>query len=576
MSGKTRYHADARHVSDLKDLLSQSSELFGQNYAFKLFQKNNGYKYITFNEFKSDVDGLGTALLNLGLKDNFISLIGENRYEWCVSYLSVVNGTGIIVPLDKELPVAEIDNLIERSKSSAIIFSGKHLKEMKEVSESNSNVKFFINMDADEDADFYLSYSKLVSKGKELIASGDTQYLNSAIDNEKMNMLLFTSGTTDLAKGVMLSHKNICSDIMAITSCLYIDDTDSALSILPLHHTYECTAGFLVMVYNGCCITFCEGLKYIGKNIKEIQPSIVMLVPLILEGVYKKIWDTAKKKPFGEFALLSALAISKFLSMFGIDVREKLFKSVHHSLGGNLRLVISGAAGLAPHVSKGFRDFGLNVIQGYGLTECSPIVSVNRDEDFRHDSIGLPISGVEVKLDNVDYSGIGEIIVKGDIVMLGYFENPIATRKVLKNGWLYTGDLGTIDPDGFIRITGRKKSVIVTKNGKNVFPEEVEAYLSKSKYILESLVTGELDEESGETIVSAQIFPDYDNILAALKVDNVDSNEVFKIINAEVKKINKTMPLYKHVKNISIREYEFEKTTSKKIKRYGQQAQKIG
>jgi long-chain acyl-CoA synthetase len=396
------------------------------------------------------------------------------------------------------------------------------------------------------------------------------------IDNEKMNMLLFTSGTTDLAKGVMLSHKNICSDITAITSCLYIDDTDTALSILPLHHTYECTAGFLVMVYNGCCITFCEGLKYIGKNIKEIKPSIVMLVPLILENVYKKIWETAKKKPFGEFALLSALALSNFLSLFGIDVRKKLFKSVHESLGGNLRLVISGAAGLAPHVSKGFRDFGLNVIQGYGLTECSPIVSVNRDEDFRHDSIGLPISGVEVKLDNVDFSGIGEIIVKGDIVMLGYFENPVATRKVLKNGWLYTGDLGTIDSDGFIKITGRKKSVIVTKNGKNIFPEEVEAYLSKSKYILESLVTGELEEASGETIVTAEIFPDYDNILSTLKVDRVDDKEVYKIINAEVKKINKSMPLYKHVRNISIREYEFEKTTSRKIKRYGQQAQKIG
>lgn len=576
MSNKTLYQADVRHVTDLKDLLCQSVQLFGEKEAFSVKNKDSIYTSITYNEYKSDVDALGSALMDMGLKDGFISLIGENRYEWCVSYLSVVNGTGIVVPLDKDLPSTEIENLLFRSKSSAIIFSGKLLKQIKEIQKECTTVKYFINMDAENDEDFYLSYKKLIEKGKALIGSGYNDFLNATVNNEKMNMLLFTSGTTDLAKGVMLSHKNLCSDVMAISSCLYIDSMDSVLSILPLHHTYECTADFLVMIYNGCSIAFCEGLKHISKNLQEVKPTILMLVPLILENLYKKVWTTAKKKTFGKLYLKTGLIISDLLKILNIDISKKLFKSIHESLGGNLRLVISGAAGLAPNVSRGLRGFGFNVLQGYGLTECSPIVTVNRHNLFRHDSIGLPIPGVKVKLDNVDETGIGELMVQGDIVMQGYYENPIATRKVLKDGWFYTGDLGTIDSEGLIRITGRKKNVIVTKNGKNIFPEEVEAYLGESEFILESLVTGEDDELSGETFVSAQIFPDYDNILDKFKINSSDEMTIEKIINTEVKKINKSMPLYKHVKKIYIRTYEFEKTTSQKIKRYGQQVQKTG
>lgn len=571
MSNKPLYNAKVRQIRDLKDMVSQSAELFGNKAAYQVKQSNGQYKQITFTEYKKDIDALGTALIDLGLKGSFIAVLGENRYEWCVSYLSIVNGTGVAVPLDKELPLAELENLLVRSNAKAILFSGKHAKEIKAISATLSSVKYFINMDLEQDENNMLSYKKLLRRGRELLASGDRSFVDAEINPDVMSVLIFTSGTTDLAKGVMLSHKNICSNVMAVTSALYIDSNDSALSILPLHHTYECTAGFLVMVYNGCALSFNEGLKHISKNLKETSPTMLMLVPLILESMYRKIWDQAGKKRGGKLKLKAALAISNFLlNIFNIDIRRKLFKAVHDSIGGKIRLIIAGAAALDPEVAKGLRAFGVNVLQGYGLSEFSPIVTVNRDEFYRNDSIGLPLPGVLVKIVDPDSDGVGEIVVKGDSVMLGYFENQLATEKVLKDGWLYTGDLGIMDESGFYRITGRKKNVIVTKNGKNIFPEEVETYLNKSEFILESLVSGSVDENSGETLVSAQIVPDFDAIKQKLKVDSVPPEEIKAIISAEVKMINKYMPLYKHVRHFTIREEEFAKTTTKKIKRHTQ------
>ena len=508
-------------------------------------------------------------MIDLGLKDAFIAVAGENRYEWCVAYLAVVNGTGVVVPLDRELPVNEIENLLKRSRSSAVVFSGKLENEMKKVRETLSSVKYYINMDQEEDEDGFLSYKKLISRGRELLENGNREYLDAQIDPDVMSILLFTSGTTDLAKGVMLSHRNICSNIMAVCSSIYIDCNDSALSILPLHHTYECTAGFLVMVYNGCTISFNEGLKHIAKNLKETRPTLLILVPLILENMYKKIWEQAGKQRGMKTKLKLALFFSNILfGLFGIDLRKKLFRPILDNIGGRVRLIISGAAAIDPRVSKGLRSMGIKVIQGYGLTECSPIVTVGREANIRDDSIGQPLPGVEVRIDSPDRDGIGEIVVKGENVMLGYFENKLATDRVLKDGWLYTGDLGKVDKDGFFTITGRKKNVIVTKNGKNVFPEEVEAYLNKSPYILESMVWGKVDENTDETLVCAQIVPDYDVLREKLKTDNISPDEVFNIISNEVKSINRSMPLYKHIKQFTIRETEFAKTTTKKIKRY--------
>ncbi|HHV60970.1 MAG TPA: AMP-binding protein [Clostridiaceae bacterium] len=557
-----------RHVRDLKDMLNKSSELFGSRNAFYI-KRDGNYTGITYNEFKKDVDSLGTALLNLGLKGKHIAVIGENSYEWCVSYLAVVCGVGVVIPLDKELPKNEIENLLNRSKASAIIYSGKLDEQIRSIAKNAPSLEYIINMELDEARDGALSFKQLISEGSKLIDLGNVTYKNAEIDPEKMSILLFTSGTTDIAKGVMLSHKNICSNFMAVCKTLYIDCNDSVLSMLPLHHTYECTCGFLLMIYNGCCISFIEGLKHISKNLQEVKPTILLLVPLIIESMYKKIWDSAAKKPGLKRKLKIALKVSDFLlNTFNIDLRKKLFKQIHENVGGRVRLIISGAAAINPEVSKGMRSMGFKILQGYGLTECSPIVTVNIEQTFHDASIGLPLPGIEVKLEDVDNEGIGEIVVKGDNVMLGYYQNEAATSKVLKDGWFFTGDLGYKDKDGFYYITGRKKNVIVTKNGKNIFPEEVEAYLNNSPYIFESLVWGKDSKEDNETYVYAQIVPDYEAIKQKLKKEDIADDEVMKIISSEVKAVNHKMPLYKCICKFDIRQDEFAKTTTKKIKRY--------
>ena len=563
-----------RNVRDLKDMLEQSTKLFGEKDAFWLKTENGSYKGVRYIELKNEVDALGTAFIKLGLKDKFIAVIGENRYEWCVAYLSAVNGTGVVVPLDRELPVSEVENLLARSGASAVVFSGKHEKDMRQISVSLTTIEHFINMDAEEDADGFLSYKKLVSMGEALLAQGDRSFTDASVDPEAFNILIFTSGTTDLAKGVMLSHKNIVTDIMSVCSVLHIDDTDSTLCMLPLHHTYACTTSFLLMLYNGCRISFIEGLKHIAKNIKETSPTILLAVPLILESMYKKVWDQISKQRNGARKDKIAIFISNAAyNLLGIDIRKRLFRQIHESIGGKVRLIISGAAAIDPVVSKGFRSFGLTLRQGYGLTECAPIVTVNQEEKFRDDSIGLPLPCDEVMVYKPNKEGIGELIVKGSNVMLGYFGNRLATEKVLRDGWFYTGDLGKMNRNGFFSITGRKKNVIVTKNGKNIYPEEVEAYLDKSPYIAESMVYGKVDEASEETFVYAQIVPSLETIREKLGKTEVTSNEVFRIIDAEVKAVNKNMPLYKRIRRFTVREEEFAKTSTKKIKRY---IEKIG
>lgn len=569
---KTSPVFEVRTIKNLRDMIEQSSKLFANKDAFRVKTKDNSYRGITFAEFKNDIDAFGTALLDLlGTEKGFVAVIGENRYEWCVTYLATINGVGVVIPLDKELPLPELENLLKQSNANAIVYSGKFHDAIKEMSSRLSNIKYFINMNTNEhEDDKFLSFWVLLEKGKKLLESGKKDYLNAPIDENAMSAMIFTSGTTGQAKAVMLSHKNICSNMMAVSASVYMDSTDSVLSILPLHHTYECTAGFLTMIYNGATITFNEGLKYIGKNLKEAQPTILILVPLILESMYNKIWEQASKDKSLKFKLKAGLFISNLLyKVFKIDIRRKLFKSVIDNVGGKLRLVISGAAALDPEVAKGFEAMGIKVLQGYGLTEASPIVAVNRDKSYRHDSVGLPLPGLDVEIINPDKEGFGEIIVKGDSVMLGYYNNDDATKAVLKDGWLYTGDLGRMDEKGFIYITGRKKNIIVTKTGKNIFPEEVEAYLNKSPYIKESLVSGRENDKNDETIVVAQIVPDMDAIKAKLKTDTDPSpQEVYKLIKAEIRAINKNMPVYKRVVDITIRENEFAKTSSKKIKRY--------
>ncbi len=558
-----------RKVKDLKDMMVQSTNLFGSRNAFLIKGKNGEYYAKTYKELKNDIDALGTALIDMGLKDKKIAILSQNRAEWCTTYLSVTGGVGVVVPLDRELPYNEVENLTSRADVDAIVFSSKHKNDMLKLSRT-SDIKYFIDMDLDaDDGNNFLSFSNLIEKGKSLMANGDRCYLDAEIDENKMVALIFTSGTTDLAKGVMLSSKNIVSDVISVCSMLYLDENDSGLSILPLHHTYECTANFLVMMYNGCCFSFNEGLKYIVQNLQETKPSILMLVPLILENMHKKIIKQASKNLLSKIKLNAALEISNFLYYFlKIDIRKKIFKQVHNIFGGRVRLVISGAAAINPDVSNDLCAMGVRIVQGYGLTECAPIVSVNNDRGFRHDSAGKALAGIDIEVENIGEDGIGEFVVTGDNVMLGYYENPAATSRILKNGRLYTGDLGYIDEEGYLYITGRKKNVIVTKNGKNIFPEEVEAYLAKCPYVKESLVWGRFDEESGETEVNAQVVVDIDEIKEKLRLNIISNEEVYKLIQAEIKEINKQMPLYKRIKDFTIRKEEFAKTTTKKIKRY--------
>lgn len=566
MKQRTLYNV--RDVLDLKDMLNQSASLYGEKEAFLVKNKQDGYDPVSYMKYKNDVDALGTAFINLGLKDKYIAVIGENRYEWCVTYLATVNGTGVIVPIDRELPISEIENLLNRCGATALVFSGKYNDCAKKLAQSQSTLKYFINMDSDQPDGFGLSLEQLIKDGEELIKNGNNEFIEAKIDNDSMSVLLFTSGTTGVAKGVMLSHRNICSDIVSVRSTVWVGDKDRSFSILPIHHTYECTIGFLAFIYSGATISFCEGLKYIAKGIKSIRPTILVVVPLIMENLYKKIWDQAAKQKLGKLKLKLALFICLILGLLGIDVRKKLLKPIHESLGGQLRLVLTGAAAIDPAVSKGFRRMGIKVLQGYGLTECSPLVTGNRDAAFRDKSAGLALPGVEIKIDNPDENGIGEVLTKGPNVMLGYYLDQESTDKSIVDGWFHTGDLGRIDKSGFLYITGRSKNVIIVKNGKNVYPEEIEASINKNPFILESLVSGEYDSTTGETHIHAHILPNMDYIKEKLKVVSVSKEELMKIISDVIKNINRDIPIYRRIRNFSIRDTEFVKTTTKKIKRH--------
>lgn len=557
-----------RPIKNLKEMLNSSAEIYGKKAAF-LVKSNDSPNYgpKSYEQFKADVDALGTALVNLGLKGGKIVIIGENRYEWSVSYLAVVNGTGIAVPLDKELPGHEIKNLIERSAADAIIYSGNVKQHIENVANSSTKHRFYIGMDSDVNEGTFLSYKSLMEKGRNLLKDGNRDFIEALIDENVMSMLLFTSGTTEKSKAVMLSHKNISENLMHMCSMLYIDEKDVFLSVLPLHHTYECTCGFLCQIYRGCTIAYCEGLRHIVKNLKESKCTVMNGVPLIYESMYKQILNQAAKKKGGKVKLKIGLCLSNTLRKVKVDVRHKLFAEIHEALGGHLRLFISGAAGIDPQVAKGFRDIGIELVQGYGLTECSPIVALNRNCLYKDEAAGLPLPNLKVEIHNPDNEGIGEIKCKGSSVMLGYYENPEATQAVLKDGWFYTGDLGFIDKDGFVHITGRKKNVIVTKNGKNIFPEEIETLLNRSAYIKESLIYGKVDS-NGDVLVCAKIVPNHEKIEEDQKNNTAPGSTPEEIIGKEVKRVNKELVHYKYIKEFMLQETEFIKTTTRKIKRH--------
>lgn len=558
---------EVREINDLRDLLVSSTKLYGEKAAF-LVKKDGSEDYspISFNHFYDDVISFGTALTDMGLKGKRVAVIGENRYEWLVAYMAAVNGVGVVVPIDRMLPENEIESALKRSKASAVVFSNYNKEFILNILKRERIVEFAIGMDYDSDSEGVLSYRTVLEKGRQSLKAGNRSYLDAEIDKNAFGILLFTSATTDKAKAVMLSHNNIAQNLMAMSKMINIKPDDVFLSVLPIHHTYECTCGFMCAFYRGATIAICEGLRHITKNMKESKTTVLIAVPLILETMYKKIWEQAAKSGLDK-KLKTGIKISNLSKKFGIDITKKLFAQVHDSFGGNVRLLISGAAGIDPDVSKGFRDLGLKVVQGYGLTECSPILALNRDVDFKDDAAGLPLSGVDIIIMDANEEGIGEIVARGPNVMLGYYDDEEATKHAIIDGWFHTGDLGFIDSDGFVHITGRKKNVIVTKNGKNIYPEEIETLLCKSPYIKECIISGKDDPKDGDMVVFATIVPDYEVIEMEFALNPLTEEQIHDLVQKAVKEVNKRLVIYKHIRDFDIRKEEFEKTTTRKIKR---------
>ncbi len=558
-------------ITDLKDMIGKSAKKYGDKAAFKFKTETPGkFREKSYKEFVNEVNELGTALINLGLKDKRIAIISENRYEWCVAYLATVCGTGLVVPLDKSLPENEIRSLIERSEVDAIIYSKKYddiMNRMKK--EKFANLKFYISMDLESDKDKIYSQKELIEKGKKYIENGDKRFVEAKIDNEKMSIMLFTSGTTSKSKAVALSHKNLCTNIQDIASMFDINEKDTFLSFLPLHHTFESTVGFLYPIYAGGAIAYCEGVKHLAENIKEYQITAMISVPILYENMYKKVMRGIAKKGKLE-KVQKGMKISNFLMKFHIDVRRKIFKEIHDLLGGKVRLFINGAAALDPEVEKGFNSLGINMAQGYGLTETSPVLAAGNGERkySRIGSVGRAFPSVEIKIEDPDETGVGEIVAKADSVMLEYYGNEEATKEVLVDGWFHTGDLGYFDKDGYLYIAGRKKSVIVLKNGKNIYPEEIEGLIGRIDGVKESFVYGvpSTNADEKESKINAEIVYEKERIEEIL--GTLNEEKIKEYMWEHVKEINKTMPAYKYIREIIVTDQELIKTTTEKVKRH--------
>ncbi len=477
----------------------------------------------------------------------------------------------VVVPLDKALPEGEIIESVIRSEADSVIFDKKYLDTFKKIRKDNkSNLKTYICMDLEEDSDEILSYKKLLSRGKHLIENGDFSHINCEIDNKKMSVMLFTSGTTSAAKIVMLSHYNICSNIYSLSCMAKVTKKDTFLSFLPLHHTYESTTTFLYGLYCGLTIAFCDGLRHIVSNLKEYQVTGFVTVPILLEAMYKKIMQGIEKN--GKLDLFNKMIkISNLLLKFKIDIRRILFKSVIKELGGHLRVIVYGASSTDKNTIKFFNNIGINMLNGYGLTETSPVLSAENDKYKKPGSVAFPMPGMQIKIDQPDDKGVGEILAKGPCVMLGYYKNEEATKEALEGGWFHTGDLGYYDKDGYLFITGRKKNVIVLKNGKNVFPEELELLISKLPYVSENMVYAR-PKDNDDILVSLKLVYNKD-VMKELFPD-AKENEYYNIIWKDIKSINQTIPKYKYIKHLIITDEPMIKTTTQKVKRH-EEIQKI-
>lgn len=555
-------------LNNFRELMDFCYENYKDNIAYK-YKKDPEKKpaeYInkTFADTINDVKAISTAILNNNKKISRIALIGSNRYEWVISYFGVTTAGLVIAPMDKLLPEKEIKSLIKRSDVEAVIFEKKYADIFKELLADETNkLSTLICMDDIEDNKIQ-KLSELIKEGNKLLKEGNKQYDDVKIDDNEMSIMLFTSGTTDLAKIVMLSQKNICSNIYAYQAHFKMLPTDTLLSFLPIHHTFESSITILYGFYSGACVAFCDGLRHIQENLKEYEVSIFVAVPLVLETMYKKINKGIADQ--GKTKLINTMVkVSNGLLKCHIDVRKKLFKAINDNFGGKLRIILYGAASLDKDTVIGFDNFGINSIQGYGLTETSPVLVAEGETKHRPGSCGYPLDNVEIKILNPDKQGIGEIVAKGPNIMLGYYNDEKKTEEAFEDGWFKTGDYGYIDKDGFLFITGRKKDIIVLRNGKNVYPQELEFLINKLPYVAESMVFSR-ESSKTDTVLAAKIVYDKETIQKAF--GEKEEKDYEKLIWKDIKEINKTLPTFKHIKQITITDEPMSKTTTQKVKRY--------
>ncbi len=553
------------HINSIQEMLLNSAKTYKDKIALEDLL-NFPIPKVSYNQLLENVLRFGNAVKKLGLKErDHIAVISENRVQWGITYLTSMCFNFVIVPIDKNLTTNEIINIIYESDAEAIVFSETFEEMLKERRNTLKRLKYYISMDLQSQTDGFYSMAELI-RNTNPVEEKDLPKINP----DEMAEIIFTSGSLGRAKGVMLSQRNLASNLISMTSMIEMLPSDRFLSVLPIHHTYECTCGFLCPVYSGSSAHYARSLKTVVDDMQKVQPTILLGVPLLYEKMFKRISKAISEDKVKSKIVPPLVKMSGLLQKAGLkEIKKKIFKEIHHRFGGVIRIFIAGGAAPDPLVAKGLREFGFTFIQGYGLTETSPILALNRLDNFKDEAAGLPLPGVEININNPDSEGIGEVYAKGPNVMLGYYKNEKLTEDTFENGWFTTGDLGFFDNDGFLHISGRKKNVIIANNGKNVFPEEIEDILNRNPFIMESLVFGEKNEKHDE-IIAVQIVTDAEAFIDYSEANNVPITDelVHSIISQAVKDVNKELANYKQIKKFYIREKEFEKTTTQKIKRY--------
>lgn len=549
---------EVKKVTSVKEMLELAAKESGDKIAFKYKGKDDRIVQVTYKQFLRDTEELGTALASIGMQDKHIAMIGENSYKWLTGYVTVLKSTGVFVPVDKELTAKEIINVLIHSDSEVLFYSERYEKWIPEIKEGVPNIKYFIGLDKKENEENHLSYDKFKESGRKLLEKGSTIYTDLKDDENNLKLLIYTSGTTGAPKGVMLTEHNLMS---VVYYGLQVADIETrCLSVLPYHHTYEAVAGILVGLHKRVCICINDSLKNVLKNIQLYKPDYIYLVPAFTEVFYKNIWNNAEKTGKAKM-LRKIIPVSNALRKVGIDLRHVFFKSIHEAFGGNLKEIVCGGAPIRPEIGKFFNDIGVTLLNGYGISECSPLVSVNRKGFNDSKTVGVVLPCCEIKFENVTPDGDGEICVKGDIVMKGYYKDQEKTDRVLKDGWFNTEDYGSFNKKGQLVINGRKKNMIVLDNGKNVYPEEIENYILGIPYVQEVVVRGKKNEIGQETALIAEVFLNKEKI-EELKIENVEQK-----LKTDISEVCRELPIYKRISDIEIRQEEFAKTTTNKIKR---------